>query len=395
MPNPDTSLHLIWVTPNDLRTTMDAATFLDTTEEMRKLGWKVSLLSGAPHEVTNVRGIEITPISSPDIYFLGQHIFHQRALRFIKAQQSSVDVVLFQRVSGLWMLSLHPWRQLRRRSCPLIVLDTRSVYMPDKSARRDLKGIVREVYLKTINHLANRWADGQTVITERLAKSLQIPEEKILGIWPSGVTPERFSTASADRHWPAPDQDIQLIYIGSTHYERNLLTLAKAVVEARYSGDLFHFTIIGGGAQQEELKSFARENPNALTVCDSIPHSEIPQRLTKAHIGVLPFPDEEKFRVSSPIKLFEYMASGLPVMATRIVCHTDVMGDAEYAFYVEGSDVPAMVTGLREIHQVKDKLPALGKQAIENVDGLSWTAAARKLDTALRKGLSLSVEGRK
>ena len=40
------------------------------------------------------------------------------------------------------------------------------------------------------------------------------------------------------------------------------------------------------------------------------PHDQIPEVLARAHVGVLPFPDEEKFRVSSPIKLFEYMAAG-------------------------------------------------------------------------------------
>jgi glycosyltransferase involved in cell wall biosynthesis len=387
MPETSPPLHLIWVTPNDLRTTMDAATFLDTAEEMRKLDWKVSLVSGAPPEIKNVRGIEITPIPSPEIYFLGQHIFHQRALRFIKHQRPPADVVLFQDVSGLWLLGLCPWRHLRRRSRPLIVFDTRSVYMPDKSARRDLKGIVREAYLKAITLLANRWADGQTAITERLAKSIQIPEEKIWGFWPSGVTPERFSSAAEDRHWPAPDEDIQLIYVGSTHYERNLLTLAKAVVEARKTDLLFHLTIIGGGAQQEELKIFAHAHPHALTVYDPIPHNDIPMELAKAHIGVLPFPDEEKFRVSSPIKLFEYMASGLPVMATRIACHTDVMADADYAFYANGANVPALVDCLKSISQHRESLPALGRHATQDVHNWSWAAAARKLDKALKKGL--------
>ncbi len=83
---------------------------------MRKLGWQVSLLCSGETGATQVRGIHVTPIHSPDIYFLGQHIFHQRALRFIKRQTPSADVVLFHQVSGLWMLKLRLWRNLHRRS---------------------------------------------------------------------------------------------------------------------------------------------------------------------------------------------------------------------------------------------------------------------------------------
>jgi glycosyltransferase involved in cell wall biosynthesis len=386
--------HLIWVTPNDLRTTLDAATFLDTADEMRKLGWQVSLLCGVSSGTTQVRGIDVVPIPSPNIYFFGQHIFHQRALRFIKRQKPPADVVLFHQVSGLWMLSLHLWRRLRRRSHPLIVLDTRSVYMPDKSTRQQIKGVLRETYYHLINWAANRWADGQTAITAHIAQSIPIPPDKLWGCWPSGVTPARFTSSAAQRQWPNPSETIKLIYIGSTHYERNLLTLAEAVCQTNQNATQFHLTIIGDGAQQEELKAFAREHPKDLTVHDPIPHEEIPHRLAQAHVGALPFPDEEKFRVSSPIKLFEYMAAGLPVMATRIVCHTDVMADADYAFYANGADVPALTACLKNIARHTRDLPALGQQAMQAADQWSWAAAARKLDKALKQGLA-SAESRK
>ena len=385
--------HLIWVTPNDLRTALDAATFLDTAYEMRKLGWQVSLLCGVSSGATQVRGIDVTPIPSPEIYFLGQHIFHQRALQFIKRQSPPADVILFHQVSGLWMLKLRPWRDLHRHSRPLIVLDTRSVYMPDKSTRRQIKDIIREAYLKIITRLANRWTDGQTAITERIAHSIGIPAHNLWGCWPSGVTPQRFASAASARQWPASSEPIRLIYIGATDPERNVLALAKAVIQAAGQGLQFHFTVIGAGSQHPHLKTLAQQHPAQLSIHDAVPHEEIPAWLAKAHVGALPFPDEEKFRVSSPIKLFEYMASGLPVLATRIVCHTDVMADADYAFYADGADVPALATCLEYIWQARGTLPALGQQAMQAADQWSWAAAARKLDKALKKGLANTEVG--
>ena len=378
--------HLIWVTPNDLRTALDAATFLDTANELRKLGWNVTLISGSPAGTQQVRGIAVKSIPSPDVYFIGQHIFHQQALKFIKNQHPPANVVLFHQVSGLWMLKLR-----LRRNRPLIVLDTRSVYMPDKSTSRQIKGILREMYLNMITRLANRWTDGQTAITQRIAESIHIPPEKLWGCWPSGVDLDRFAPAAIERQWPGPNGTLKIIYIGSTHYERNLLTLAKAVIQAVEKGMNYHLTIIGAGAQQEELKTFASIHPAILSVHDAVPHEDIPRWLAKAHLGALPFPDEEKFRVSSPIKLFEYMAAGLPVMATRIACHTDVMHDQPYALYAEGSDSASLLAALEKIWLTQDNLPDLGQQAIRDAAQWSWTEAARHLKSALEYGMQLSA----
>lgn len=383
---------LIWVTPNDLRTALDAATFLDTANELRKLGWNVTLISGSPAGTQQIRGITVESIPSPDIYFLGQHIFHQQALKFIKKQHPPADVVLFHQVSGFWMLKLRLWRNLHRHSRPpLIVLDTRSVYMPDKSIRRQIKGILRELYLNIITRLANRWTDGQTAITQRIAESIHIPPEKLWGCWPSGVNLDRFAPAAVDRQWPGPNGTLEIIYIGSTHNERNLLTLAKAVVQAVEKGMNYHLTIIGSGAQQEELKAFASIHPAILSVHDAVPHEDIPHWLAKAHLGALPFPDEEKFRVSSPIKLFEYMAAGLPVFATRIACHTNVMHDQPYALYAEGADSASLLAALEKIWLTRDALPGLSQHAIQAAAQWSWAEAARHLKSALEYGMQLSA----
>ena len=70
--------------------------------------------------------------------------------------------------------------------------------------------------------------------------------------------------------------------------------------------------------------------------------------LAKMHIGVtsLPDVDDEKYAASSPIKLFEYMASGLPMLATANPCHTDVVGDGSYVFWIDETTDQGILKGL-------------------------------------------------
>jgi glycosyltransferase involved in cell wall biosynthesis len=122
-----------------------------------------------------------------------------------------------------------------------------------------------------------------------------------------------------------------------------------------------------------------------------VSHDQVPKCLSQAHVGVLPFPDEVKFRVSSPIKLFEYMAAGLPIMATRILCHTEVIGNDDYVFWAERSDDLGLYEALQQIWNKRERLREMSWPAIFAANDWSMLASAKKLKTAIEQGLALSL----
>jgi len=239
-----------------------------------------------------------------------------------------------------------------------------------------------------INTLANYIVDGQTVITQRMVDLLQIPSEKVWGIWPSGVNLAQFSKAQEKRVWPGGHDPVILIYIGTLNYERNLMTLCQAVVNANLSEMKFNLLLYGEGSQKKELESFANQTDGLIKICATVSHDQVPDILASAHVGVLPFPDEEKFRVSSPIKLFEYMGSGMPILATEIVCHTDVIGKGEYAFWAKNANINGIQTALKEIWSKRTLLSEMGDEAAKA--SLEWTyeVSAMKLNIALLRGIT-------
>jgi glycosyltransferase involved in cell wall biosynthesis len=107
-------------------------------------------------------------------------------------------------------------------------------------------------------------------------------------------------------------------------------------------------------------------------------------------VGVLPFPDEEKFQVSSPVKLFEYMAAGLSILATRIVCHTDVAGEDAFTFWADESTPESFYTTLECVQKNRAQLPVMGQRAAEAAEAYTWHASAMRLKDALEKGLERS-----
>jgi len=108
--------------------------------------------------------------------------------------------------------------------------------------------------------------------------------------------------------------------------------------------------------------------------------------LSTAQIGALPFPDEVKYRVCSPIKLFEYLASGLTILATRIVCHTDVLGDGKFVFWAENAQPEGLLEALRTAWKSRANFKEMEQAAIRTAYEYSWQKSAEKLAISLMKG---------
>ena len=381
---------LVWVYPIEIFRAFNAAPRLEVTKELRELGWQVDLIACGPVGKHLVQGVEVLCFPWPNVYLLRQLIFHFYILRYILQHWQKIDAVLLTQLSAPWLLPLKLLYPFGKKH-PLLIMDTRTVPM-ETLEKATLKDKLRGKFYFLMNNLANKFADGQTAITQRMADLLLIPAEKLWGVWPSGVNAEEFSGALEKRRWPGQNDPINLIYIGTLHYERNLMTLCQAVLEANRQGMNFTLQLYGDGTEKEDLKAFARASNGRLAVYDTVPHPQVPEVLAGAHVGVLPFPDEDKYRVSSPIKLFEYMGAGLPILATEIVCHTDVIGTGEYVFWAKNANQDGLLAALQQTWQEKSALRTMGEKAQFAAPNWTYQASAMKLNQALRHGLGLISE---
>lgn len=378
-------LSVVWIYSGSFVTALDSATWLKSVQELRNLGWRVTLVAVGLSGYQQICGVEVLCIPRTEIYLLRQVTFHIRVLWFILQQFTAIDLILFHELSAPWILPLQIVRSLTGNQRPALVMDTRSLPMTPADTRTWKAKVRKGVYL-IANYLGNYFADGRLAITERMAQAVQIPSEKLWGTWPSGADRDHFALVRTKRCWPQPDDAIHLIHHGSLHHERNLMTLCRAVVLANEKGMSFELSLVGSGTARAELEEFAAKSNCSISVVPPVPFEKIPDVLAQAHVGVLPFPDEEKFQVSSPIKLFEYMASGLPIMVTRITCHSDVVCDGEYAFWAETANEQGLLNALCLIWRSRNLLSEKGRQASLAGEGWTWTGSAEKLKKALEKG---------
>lgn len=374
-------LRLAWVSPVT-PAKLDSVTWLDTTRELRRLGMDVTLLAAGPAGTHVYRGIEVVNIPRPEIYFISRLLFHLRILRYLLPRLGQYDFILFHPISAIWLFPL----RLAGRGRPLLIMDSRDLL---DFGTRTLKARLRNGLERLTYRLATRLADGQTAITPRLAQLVGIPPRQLWGIWPSGVNPEAFAAARAARRPPPAGQPLRLVYVGIFLEQRHLLPLARAVRRANDEGMAFRLSLYGDGPQRPALEAFAATAGGGVRVEQPIPYDAIPTMLAAADIGVtsLPAPDDVKYEASSPLKLFEYMAAGLPVLSTSNRCHTDVVGAGGYAFWAAAPTEDELLTALRAAWAARERLLELGDEAHRAAADWTWAASARKLHQALADGL--------
>ena len=382
----DRKPHLVWVFSAVIGERLDSATWLDTTNELRALGWDVTLISMGPEGTYALRGVDVLCVPRKDVYLLGQTSFHIDVLRFVFKQWESIDIILFHQNSGVWLLPLRLLRWLQGKKRPLIVMDTRDL---NDSMAGSLRVKLRNAFMQFNHFLANQFADGQTAITPRFGDLVDIPQKQLWGIWPSGVNPQPFASAAVARKWPEDGQPIKLVYIGVMMEKRHPLQLCQAVSAALDIGRLFELYFYGIGPEKDQILRCAKLSDGRVKVLRPIAHEDVPRMLAQMHIGVTSLPDidDEKYAASSPVKLFEYMASGLPILATKSPCHVDVVAGGSFAFWIDEPTVEGILESLENIWAKRGSLSTLGLEAQTYVERWTWKAAALKLDSALRFGL--------
>ncbi len=115
---------------------------------------------------------------------------------------------------------------------------------------------------------------------------------------------------------------LPIVYHGVMSRERGLFHMLEAVALLRQTEPRVLLRLIG--LQGDRLTQEVNETIGRLGISEQVeiagwlPHEEVAARLRASLIGLVPLQPCEKYRRALPVKLLEYMACGLPVIAARL-----------------------------------------------------------------------------
>jgi glycosyltransferase involved in cell wall biosynthesis len=376
---------ILWIIDGSLSRQLHKNARLKPAAELARSGWKVRMLtSGVPKDAESLP-IDFIRVNWPNLYLVGAVVYYLRLLLLCFTAKYKADILFFQMDSfGVLMLAVPLWQKIMRRKTYTVVVDYRSLPMDTRTVKGKLRSAAFHMGAALAAHLDVR----VTAITEQLARHLNVNKRQLVGIWPSGADITEFADCYEQRQWPSAQDPIRLIYLGVLTEERNLVAVIEAVRTARRRGIDLRLSFVGDGPYKGCLQNNLQPaDDGCITVGGPVAYRQVPGLLARHDVGILPFPDVSKMKVSSAIKMFEYMAAGMPVLATRIEAHRTVFGEETFVFWC-AEDATSMANAMSAIERSKNRLPALGLDAKIYSGNWSWEKSASKLSHSLTTAIS-------
>ncbi|MBI4772390.1 MAG: glycosyltransferase family 4 protein, partial [Chloroflexi bacterium] len=241
----------------------------------------------------------------------------------------------------------------------------------------------------TLGRAMNRWTMGSVggvvVITSSLRRrwsGLGLGAERLL-VAPDGVDAQRYEgisrEAARSRLGFAPGQKM-VVYTGHLYQWKGAEVLAEAGGQL---GEDVHTVIVGGvESEVSRLKRLCSQRGwTRVQVVGHVSPLEIPFYQIAA--DVLALPNSARAEISrthtSPLKLFEYMAAGRPIVASDLPSLREVLRDGENALLVRPDDAGALAEGVRRVLTDAALAERLGAQARRDAQGYTWQARARRI----------------
>lgn len=200
--------------------------------------------------------------------------------------------------------------------------------------------------------LIHRFIPLSRHLQEYLEQKVGIPRRKITRIC-NGVDTKVFYPRDGDRVVPVGcsidlNNKIVIGVVGRMHGVKDQLTLVKAYIEAGKRQPQFYrvtrLMLIGDGPLREEVMGLLRANNLSEHVWLPGERNDIPDILRSLDIFGLPSKAEG---ISNTI--LEAMATGLPVIATRVGGNPELVVDGETGLLIEKEDVQAMTEAMLKL----------------------------------------------
>ncbi|NIS08132.1 MAG: glycosyltransferase family 4 protein, partial [Candidatus Dadabacteria bacterium] len=175
-----------------------------------------------------------------------------------------------------------------------------------------------------------------------------------------------------------------VLYSGNIYKGRGI----EQLIEASESFKQALFYVLGG--EQKDIdryeKLFRGKKVNNFKFLGFVDQDKVRDYLYSADVLVMPYgkgmtigPGTEAAEFTSPIKLFEYMASKRVIVASKIKSVMEILQDGKNAILTEPDDAKSLAKGIRKALGNTENSAKLSQQAFSDIQKYSWNHRARRM----------------
>jgi PEP-CTERM/exosortase A-associated glycosyltransferase len=263
----------------------------------------------------------------------------------------------------------------RRLGIP-VVYEVRALWEDTAEGHGTREGGLRYRLRRGMETWALRRADAVTTICGGLLGDIiarGIPAEKVTVI-PNAVDIDAFTVRGARdpelKRRLGLDGALVLGFIGFFHAYEGLAVLLRALPEVLSHAPRTRVLLVGGGAQEAQLKRLAAD----LGVTDSVvfaglvPHRDVPSYYDLVDVLVYPRLSIRLTELVTPLKPLEAMAQGRMVVASDVGGHRELIRSGETGMLFKAGDPVALSAAVRALLREPARWPGLKAAARRYVE---------------------------
>jgi glycosyltransferase involved in cell wall biosynthesis len=343
--------------------------------------------------------IEVVPVSGPPAARRAGYLTYAIGRSLGRARQD----LIFTRDLGLAALVLRLPPSLR---APL-VYEAHGIAADAAAALPELLSSAPRASTTKLHRLERRdarvWrvADGYVTITEGLARELsrRFGERRRVAVAPDGVrlaadrAHQRDPSLAADHADSADQKPFTIGYAGHLYPWKGVHLVIEAIAALPDTGGL----IIGGHEREGDLARLRAlvdqlDCTPRVTFTGRVAPVDVAPLLKQADVLTLPNPASViSTAFTSPLKLFEYMASGRPIVASDLPSIREVLTDDHNALLVEPGNPQALTAAIRRLKADPGLGERLTRQALDDVRQYTWERRAAKLESLFTQVLEAAA----
>lgn len=230
-------------------------------------------------------------------------------------------------------------------------------------------------------------------IKSNLEKVYNIPEEKIVVV-SNGANTSLFKPLEQEncRRELGLDPEISYVcFVGNLAPWQGVEYLVKAAPFILSRFPKCRFLIIGDGIMKNELLKLSSELgvEDRFIFTGVVAYDRVPIYINASDVCTAPFILARNAKIGlSPLKLYEYMACGKPVVASNISGVSDALEASEGGIPVHPENPGALAEAILKLLENSDLRNKLGSKGLSYVtENYSWYSVAKKVDRVCKSGL--------
>ena len=242
-----------------------------------------------------------------------------------------------------------------------------------KSIQRRVEKMINSKTLRTASKVLVSNNDTAKVIINEYGV---IPEK--ISIVPNGVELSLFNSSKQKN-------PKKVVFAGAMYYHRGLDVLLEAIPKIIRKIPDAKFILLGNGNELEKLKEIVLEKnlENSVEFKGWIEREKIPENISDASIGIGPLRLTDVTSRALPIKVLEYMAVSLPIIAQKGTLPDDVLVNEKNGYFVDGAE--DLAEKISSLLNEPDKINQMGNQSRLMVQNFSWDHIIKNVLEAARK----------